>query len=208
MELFAGLLREELAGDEERLAHVRRIERELGHLKAVVTEFLDYARRPRPELRPLDAAELVREAREVLAAESAARAAVEVRVEADGAAPVRGDPAQLRRALLNLGRNAVQALGDGGGEVVLACTLDGARVRLAVRDTGSGIAPEVRARLFAPFFTTREKGTGLGLAFVAEIARDHGGEVTVESEPGRGATFTIVLPRDETPAVRVASATG
>jgi signal transduction histidine kinase len=199
MELFAGLLREDLAGDEEKLAQVRRIERELQHLKAVVNDFLEYARRPRPELRPADAAAIVREVHPVLAAE-AQRAGPSVRVtlEVDGAAApamIQADPPQLRRALLNLGKNALQALDEGGGEVALTCAGDGERVRLSVRDTGRGIAAESIGRLFVPFYTTREKGTGLGLAFVAEIARDHGGEVTVESAPGRGSTFTIVLPR-------------
>jgi signal transduction histidine kinase len=217
MELFAGLLREELEGDADKLVHVRRIERELGHLKTVVTEFLEYARRPRPELRPVDGATLVREVQQVLAAEAAARPSaqaasdaalaagaapvVRVTVEAPDSLPLEGDPVQLRRALLNLGRNALQALGDGGGEVALACRLcddDDGAVHFVVRDTGRGIEPAIRERLFDPFFTTREKGTGLGLAFVAEIARDHGGEVRVESEPGRGATFTLVVPRGQT----------
>ena len=74
-----------------------------------------------------------------------------------------------------------------------------------MRDNGCGVPPEARAKLFSPFFTTREKGTGLGLAFVAEIARDHGGAVAVDSELGRGSTFTITLPRRREAPVRQAS---
>ncbi|MSP62043.1 MAG: HAMP domain-containing histidine kinase [Myxococcales bacterium] len=195
MELFAGILRDELAGDMEKLAHVGRIERELGHLKTVVNDFLEYARRARPELTPTDAADLLREVHQVLAAD-AEREEVGLIVDAPHPARVACDPPQLRRALLNLGRNALQAC-EAGGQVTLGCSVDGARVRLSVRDTGRGIDPEKRAKIFTPFFTTREKGTGLGLAFVAEIARDHGGTIAVDSAPGQGALFTLHLPRLE-----------
>jgi signal transduction histidine kinase len=194
MELFAGLLREDLAADPEKLAHVQRIERELGHLKTVVSDFLEYARRPRPELRDTDAGELLREVHQVLAAD-ADQAGVRLTVEAPSA-KISCDPKQLRRALLNLGKNALQAC-PAGGEVALACAVNGTAVHLIVRDTGKGIDPAKLHDIFTPFFTTREQGTGLGLAFVAEIARDHGGEVRVESIPGAGSTFTLHLPRPE-----------
>lgn len=196
MELFAGLLREDLEGDEAKLAQVRRIERELAHLKTIVSEFLDYARRPRLELVAVDAAEIVSEVHQMIAAEAGAR--VRVGIEAPAPSPMRADAAQLRRALLNLGKNALQALGEAGGEIVLGCEAGAREVRLSVRDTGPGVPEEAREKLFQPFFTTREKGTGLGLAFVAEIARDHGGRVEVESEAGRGARFVIVIPRGAT----------
>jgi signal transduction histidine kinase len=67
-------------------------------------------------------------------------------------------------------------------------------VRVEVRDRGPGVAPDLREKIFTPFFTTREKGTGLGLAFVREIVRDHGGEVGVDEAPGGGAVFRIDLP--------------
>ncbi len=193
MELFAGLLREELAGDEAKLAHVKKIERELGHLKTVVADFLDYARRPRPELRHGDAAQLVREVEQVLAAD-AERAGVTLAVDAPAAAAVACDAAQLRRALLNLGKNALQAC-PPGARVTLGCAVADGEVRLSVADTGRGIAVDKLEKIFTPFFTTREQGTGLGLAFVAEIARDHGGRVDVASTVGEGSTFTLTLPR-------------
>ena len=68
-------------------------------------------------------------------------------------------------------------------------------MRIEVRDDGPGVAVELREKIFTPFFTTREKGTGLGLAFVREIVRDHGGEVTLEDAPGGGSVFSFELPR-------------
>jgi len=100
---------------------------------------------------------------------------------------------QLRRALLNLTRNAVTAARTG--RVAIAASADGDRVRVEVRDDGPGVPPELREKIFMPFFTTREKGTGLGLAFVREIARDHGSEVVVRDAPGGGSVFSFDLPR-------------
>jgi signal transduction histidine kinase len=191
IELFAGILRDELGADDEKLGHVQRIERELGHLKAVVTDFLEYARRPPAELKATPMAPLLADIRE-LAMGDAERAGVAIRVEgADGLA-ARADAGQLRRALLNLTRNAVQAT-PTGGSVRLAVSRDGGRVAVAVSDTGRGIPSQELEKIFNPFFTTKEKGTGLGLAFVKEIVADHGGTIRVESEVGRGTTFTIEL---------------
>jgi signal transduction histidine kinase len=110
----------------------------------------------------------------------------------DGIA-VRADAVQVRRALLNLARNAVAAA--RGGHVQLAAVPQDDRVRIEVRDDGPGVAPDLREKIFTPFFTTREKGTGLGLAFVREIVRDHGGEVAVRDAPGGGSVFSFELPR-------------
>jgi signal transduction histidine kinase len=100
--------------------------------------------------------------------------------------------------LLNLVRNAVAAAGPAGGVVVAARREPGpggaAGTVIEVRDGGPGVPAELRQRIFDPFFTTREKGTGLGLAFVREIARDHGGDVAVGDAPEGGACFTLRLP--------------
>jgi signal transduction histidine kinase len=106
---------------------------------------------------------------------------------------VRADAVQLRRVLLNLTRNAVTAA--RAGHVALGAAAQGDRVRIEVRDDGPGVPPELRETIFAPFFTTREKGTGLGLAFVREIVRDHGSEVDVRDAPGGGSVFSFSLPR-------------
>jgi signal transduction histidine kinase len=194
IELYAGILRDELPPSDERAGHVAKIEREVGHLKAVVSDFLDYARRPRPELRAVPLAPLFAEVTEVCASDAAA-AGVVLAAAAPGAhLGIRADAGQFRRALINLVRNAIQAT-PAGGEVTLSAGEDGPFTRISVHDTGKGISAEVQAKIFQPFFTTKEKGTGLGLAFVREIVADHEGMLEVESAMGRGTTFTARIPR-------------
>jgi two-component system NtrC family sensor kinase len=96
--------------------------------------------------------------------------------------------------LVNLIGNAVHAM-DGSGELLLSCeVLSGGWAELRVWDTGTGIEPEVRARLFEPFFTNKPNGTGLGLSISAHIVTQHGGQIEVESAEGAGSTFRVVLP--------------
>ncbi|MEZ4387070.1 MAG: ATP-binding protein [Candidatus Krumholzibacteriia bacterium] len=108
---------------------------------------------------------------------------------------VKGDRGQLEQVVLNLCVNARDAIDDAGDITITVTAADG-RARLSVADTGRGISPEVRTRIFEPFFTTKDvgAGTGLGLATVFGIVEQHGGEIEVESEPGRGACFTVTLP--------------
>jgi len=192
MTLFAGILQDELPEGDERRGHVDRIRKELGYLERVVNEFLEFARRPRPELGPVVLDELLPEVAQLASTEG-----LTVAVEPAGIT-ARADHAQLRRALLNLARNAVQAATaaghTGAGAVKLSATAHGDELSLAVWNRGKEISPETSGKLFEPFFTTREKGTGLGLAFVREIALDHGGRVDVASAEGE-TTFTIVIPR-------------
>jgi signal transduction histidine kinase len=192
MTLFAGALRDELPEPDERRTHVERIQRELGYLERVVNDFLEYARRPRPELGDVPAAELLAEVAQLATTDE-----LEVGGDAGGITTLRGDRAQLRRALLNLARNAVQAAASAGhrgaGAVRLAARRAGDRIELTVWNRGVEIPAETSGKLFEPFFTTREKGTGLGLAFVRDIAIDHGGRIEVASADGE-TTFTLVLP--------------
>jgi signal transduction histidine kinase len=190
LELYAGLLRDALGEQPERLAEVARIERELAHLRTVVSEFLEYARRPRLELGPVPMRPLLDEVREL----TEAPADVRVVVDVPAGLTARADAGQLRRALLNLARNAAAAMQGRAGEVVLAAFSKGDRVHIEVRDHGPGVPADLREKIFTPFFTTREKGTGLGLAFVREIVRDHAGDVGVYDAPGGGAIFRIELP--------------
>ncbi len=121
---------------------------------------------------------------------------VEVTLESE---PARADcdAGQLRRALLNLAHNAVQACpDDGSGKVRLSCSRKNGEVVVTVGDSGLGIPADVLAKIWTPFYTTKQSGTGLGLAFVREIARDHHARLDVESRPG-GTTFTLALPASE-----------
>jgi signal transduction histidine kinase len=191
MTLFAGILRDELPESDERRGHVDKIQRELGYLERLVNEFLEYARRPPPDLAPVDLDELFAEV-----AQLATSPDVEVGVARCGLV-ARADRGQLRRALLNLARNAVQAATAAGhrgtGAVELRARTVDAELHVVVWNRGKEIPAETSGKLFEPFYTTREKGTGLGLAFVREIAVDHGGRVDVASAGGE-TTFTLVLP--------------
>jgi signal transduction histidine kinase len=192
MKLFAGILREELEPGDDRRRHVDRIERELTYLGTVVTEFLEYARRPAPELGDVELASLVADVLEVARAD-AERAGVPLALEA-APARCRADAGQVRRAALNLVRNAIQAsAGVDGAAVRASVRAEGGQAVLCVSNRGPAIPDEVRARMFEPFFTTREKGTGLGLAFVREMVTDHGGVIEVRCHDGE-TVFEVRLP--------------
>jgi signal transduction histidine kinase len=110
---------------------------------------------------------------------------------------IQADPDQLRQCLLNLMTNAVDAMGpDGGTLTVSTHSLDGQHVELVVSDTGEGMSEETMSKLFTPFFTTKPpgKGTGLGLSIIYGIVKMHRGDIQVQSTPGQGSTFSIVLP--------------
>jgi signal transduction histidine kinase len=186
LELYAGLLRESLAGQPERLAEVARIEREVGYLGNVVNEFLEYARRPRVEPARVRLDQLFAEVKEVAGA-------MGLRWDASPGLDAAADRPQLRRALLNLIRNAVAAAGPEG-RVILEARAEAGRIKIEIRDNGPGVPEELRARIFDPFFTTRQQGTGLGLAFVREIVREHGDDVQIERGPEGGACFRFYLP--------------
>ena len=108
-----------------------------------------------------------------------------------------GSPSQINQVLLNLITNAAQAIGPGGGTIRIATSGDASRLIVEVSDTGSGIPPEVLPKIFDPFFTTKPvgQGTGLGLSVSYKIVAQHGGRIDVRSQPGRGTTFRIELPR-------------
>jgi signal transduction histidine kinase len=189
LDLFAGLLSEEIAGRPEE-AHVARIRAELASLSKVVEEFLDYARARPPVREEVDLARLLGEVSD-LAQPLAAERNVSLSIE--GAGEVRADPEQLRRAALNLVRNAVEAAPAGSVVEIAARGGDG-DVAIEVADRGPGLAPQARERLFRPFFTTKQRGTGLGLALAKKVADAHGGALTLDERQGGGTVARLVLP--------------
>jgi signal transduction histidine kinase len=164
---------------------------EVRRLKRIVDEFSRFARLPAPELSPVPAEELVAS---VLALYPAPPPGVELIREIEPGLPaVRADRDQILQVLLNLIRNAVEAM-PAGGALRVTARREGDAVAVSVTDSGPGIAPEDLPRVFEPYFTTKEGGTGLGLAIARRIAEEHGGRLDLESTPGRGATFTLRLP--------------
>ncbi len=115
-----------------------------------------------------------------------------------GEAKVRMDRQKLAHAFMNILLNAIQAMPEGGRLTVRADTAsasaDGRRIRVRITDSGPGIAPANLDRIFEPYFTTKEGGTGLGLALAYKIVQEHQGTIRAESQPGAGATFTVTLP--------------
>ncbi|MCK6409284.1 ATP-binding protein [Thauera sp.] len=159
-------------------------------MKNLVNAFRDYARLPAPHLAPLDLNALVREVLHLYESTAA-----HIRTELTSGLPlVQGDPTQIRQVIHNMLQNAQDALGgQDDGEVTVLTRREGERVVLLFRDNGPGFPPEVLARAFEPYFTTKSRGTGLGLALVKKIVDEHGGEVRLSNREGGGAEVRIRL---------------
>jgi len=171
---------------------------ELGNLKTIIGRFSDFAKMPTPQFETIDVNEVVRSVMKLHDARFQAngRPRIEpvLQLEAGGIR-ISADPEQLRRALGNLVLNAMDAMPEGGTLCILTSRYqDGARIEIS--DTGQGLTEEECARLFTPYYTTKQHGTGLGLAIVQSVVSDHQGKIAVVSQPGRGATFVIDLPEN------------
>ncbi len=184
------ILRGRVGEDPRTVKHLDRIAEQLGVANGIITNLLDMIRN-----RPL-AKEPVRLSEVIAGASGAVRRAEGVALALEGleALPaVDGDPVQLRQVFVNLLENAVFAASPRG-EVTVRGRRDGGAVELDVEDTGPGVDPATRLRLFEPLITTKERGIGLGLALVKRIAERHGGSVAYADRPGGGARFTVRLP--------------
>jgi signal transduction histidine kinase len=179
-------------GPEATLPIARIIKGEIERLDRLVRDFLTFAR-PQPiATTPVDVAQLLRGFAEQIAPE-AAKADRALALElADGLPAVTGDGERLRQVLLNLTRNALEAMQDGGTTLRLRARATADDVEIDVEDDGPGFADDLP--VFDAFFTTKEQGTGLGLSLVHRIVTDHGGTIRVASRPGR-TCFTVALPR-------------
>jgi len=176
---------------------------ELDNLKRIIGRFSDFARMPPPELQQLDLNRLVLGTMKLFEAQLR-QSPIDVEISLDPDLPeIHADPDQLCRALQNLVLNAIDAMPSGGTLAVRTSRQPGS-VRLEVSDSGQGLTKEECERLFTPYYTSKHHGTGLGLAIVQSVVSDHGGRITVTSEPGAGATFRIDL-RTEVPAALTSS---
>ena len=177
------------------LAHVEIIESEIRRLDEVVQGFLKFTRPEELRLAPVNMGDLFAEIMPVVEPEAQANK-VKVSVDVPASSPaVNGDASMLRQAFLNLAINGCQAMPNGGTLRLVCAAAPGHRVEVRVEDTGVGIPPAHLEKIFDLYFTTKDHGTGIGLSMVYRIIQMHDGELEVQSVPGRGTTFRILLPR-------------
>jgi nitrogen fixation/metabolism regulation signal transduction histidine kinase len=189
------LLEEELDGaDAETKALLRAIGAEIDRLTALTEEYLRLARLPAPRLQPEHLGHLVEEVGGFVTREMAHQSVdLEVRVAEDLPA-VAADEAQMRQALLNLLRNAREAMEEGGTILLSARSTAGGGVEVEVADRGAGISAEAREHIFDLFYSTKETGTGLGLPLTQQIVAAHGGTIRCEDREGGGTRFVLTFP--------------
>jgi signal transduction histidine kinase len=175
--------------------HVNIISDEIKRLDQVVVGFLKFARPDELKLQPLQIPSVISEVMSMTTPE-AERNGVTVKVECPPDVPdINADPGMLQQALLNLTLNACQAMPDGGTLRVTCRRAPRRRVEVDIEDTGVGIPPENLGRIFDLYFTTKNKGSGIGLSMVFRIVQLHDGEVEVQSTPGRGTRFRLTFPQ-------------
>ena len=198
VQLNLQLLGEELDArdpQQQRVIHrLQTVQRETGRLRETLDDFLRYAGKMEVDRRPTDLHELIEELADFFAPQAQLN---RVRVRLTPGPPVTADvdPKLVQQALLNLMLNAVQAMGPkGGGELILSAAARDGQATVDVIDTAGGIGAEAVGHIFDAYYSTKKGGTGLGLAISRRIAREHGGDLTVTSEPGQGSDFTLRLP--------------
>jgi len=181
--------------DREDLAETLAVTRqEVARLDKIITQFLQATRPQPPELRPTDLNAVAAESLAFLDAEIRDRDILLETQFAENIPLVEADPDQLKQAFYNIVRNALQATHEGG-ILRVRTHFDDHSVGISFADTGCGLDPDNANRIFDPYFTTKTKGSGIGLFIVSRIVRAHGGEIAIETAPGKGLTFGIRLPR-------------
>jgi two-component system nitrogen regulation sensor histidine kinase NtrY len=171
---------------------------EISNLKTIIGRFSEFSKMPHPQLQSVQVNEILRGVVKLYQAQLQApgRAAIDCRLELDESVhTIAADPDLLHRALSNLVLNAMDAMPNGGA-LRLGSRRDDGKVIIEIADTGSGLTREECERIFTPYYTSKQHGTGLGLAIVQSVVSDHGGRISVQSEPGRGTTFVIELPEN------------
>ena len=169
------------------------IEEEVMRLNEITSDFLGFSKPAPLKIRTADMNALVRSTVELVRQEATDRNIEMIILTDEHVPPVACDFSRMKQAVLNLLLNAIDA-SAAGDTISITTEAAAARMTLSVQDTGRGIPPEEIENIFKPFYTTKTRGSGLGLAIVDRIVKEHKGEITVESSPGTGTTFTIVLP--------------
>ncbi len=179
---------------EEVIDELQSARSEVERLDSIINQFLKALRPGKPVFEPVDLKAIVLESLKFMQREIEDRKIQLGFYWEENVPRIDGDSNQLKQAFYNLVKNAMQAM-TSGGELKIHCTADDSFVMLSVSDSGCGINRENMQKIFNPFFTTKTKGTGLGLMIVERIIRDHGGSLTIDSRENEGTTFIISLPR-------------
>ena len=171
---------------------------EIGNLKQIISRFSEFSKMPQPQLQPVIVNDVVQGVARLFQAQLESRSRAPITCELDLLShmePVAADAELLHRAFSNLVLNATDAMPQGG-TLTLRTRESGDRVYIEIADSGVGLTREECQRLFTPYYTGKQHGTGLGLAIVQSVISDHGGTITVQSQPGKGTTFRVELPRN------------
>jgi hypothetical protein len=169
------------------------LSRQTTRLDRVVRSFLDFTRPVELEMYPFDLAGLVAELASLVRPDAESQSARVVIETSPESAPVRGDRDLLKQAILNVMINGLQAMPDGG-DLALALERSGRDWVLSIRDQGEGIPHELREKIFQLYFTTKGKGSGIGLAMTFRVVQLHGGTIDFVSESGEGTDFRLQIP--------------
>ncbi len=214
---YTELVQLDVPGGSQSSANLAEVLKATNRAKELVKHILTFSRQSKSEQKPLQISPIVKEALELLRASIPTTIEIRQDIKKESGA-VMADPTQIHRVMMNLCTNAAHAIQEKGGTLEVSLEdieLDadastqyfdlkpGPYVRLTVSDTGYGMDHTVRKRIFDPFFTTKEpsRGTGMGLAVVHGIVKDHGGAIIVDSEPAKGSTFQVFFPRIESEAL-------
>ncbi len=193
--MMIGGFSRQLAGenaDPKTAKKLRIIVEEVTRLESLLAELRDFHLPRALKLEEVEVPELLEEVRSLVASDCE-RSRIQLEVKA-ASVTVRADRDRLKQVLLNLAKNALEAM-DDGGKLLLGAELSGEEVDLVVADSGCGIPAEDREKVFSPFYTTKRQGTGLGLSVSRRIIEDHPGcRVSLQSEKGQGTVFRITMP--------------
>jgi signal transduction histidine kinase len=191
VQLNLQLLREDIdpgwPGYSRLVSRMNIVQKETARLRDILDDFLRYAGKMELDRKPVDLNQVLEELVELHR--------VQLRVKkADGPLIASVDERMIKQAILNLMINALQAMPDTGGEIILSARREEDLVIIDVIDTGRGMAPDVAARIFDAYYSTKKSGTGLGLAITRRVVHEHGGKIELTSEEGKGSVFSIRLP--------------
>lgn len=191
---MANQVERRLAEDPAAQEKLRIIQNEVKRLESFLGELRDFLRPAQPSKQEIDLNQVIQDVKALMGDAIEERGvSLETRLDRN-LPPVEADPNQLKQVLLNLVKNALEATEDQGA-ILMSSGAKDAQVWFSVQDTGKGMSEDVQKKLFHPFYTTKDKGTGLGLAVINKIVTDHHGTITVDSVAGSGSTFTVRLPK-------------